>query len=82
MLATLTAWLSSLAGQAFKALFGAGVDAVDHAAARADEQQLGQARQKASDQGAALDAAKRMNGAGAAPRGRSVTQKELDDGTF
>lgn len=42
----------------------------------------GKAEQKAADQGAAEAAAKRLATAAAGPKGRDVTQKELDDGTF
>lgn len=45
-------------------------------------EKLGQAEQKAADQGAALTASDRIAKAQAGPSGRDVTQKEINDGSF
>jgi hypothetical protein len=68
---------SALAGL-FKALFGW----ITARQTRRDQIELGQARQKTVDLEANAAAAKRVQEAQAAPRGRGVTQKNMDEGTF
>lgn len=50
--------------------------------ANADAKALGASQQKTTDQGAALDASKRMQEAAAGPKGPEATKKALDDGSF
>ncbi len=61
---------------------GPAEDAAKDARQRADQIALGEARQEATDQAAAVAAEKTIQDAQAEPRGRDVTQGALDDGKF
>lgn len=79
MLARLLDWLAgTIIGQAFAAIREGIADRLRDL----DQQAKGRAEQKAADQGAALDAARRMEEAAAKPHDDKATQGRLDAGTF
>lgn len=76
-------WIgTNLLGPVLAALGNAFLAARQQDQARADQEALGQATQRATDLGAAVDAAARMEQAGAAPKGPTETRKMLDEGRF
>jgi hypothetical protein len=74
--------LGSAIGGAVAGLFKAMFGWFTNRQTRADQVELGQQRQANAQHEVAAEATKRMEKAQAGPRGRDVTQKDLDHGSF